>query len=95
MVFKAGTQYGDWEGTAAADGPNSDSIERYLEANGLINPGEYLIATSISIIEGSQYVNAHVVTGGPGMESVRDLIAKTMGPLPVREIPMILSRVRC
>ena len=54
MVFKAGTQYGDWEGTAAADGPNSDSIERYLEANGLINPGEYLIATSISIIEGSQ-----------------------------------------
>ncbi len=91
QTFKAGTHYGDWEGTAAADGPHSDSVQDYLEKNGLISDEEFLIATSIYLIEGTPYIRAYTFTGGPAMESVQDAIAKHSGPIPVREIRLEIT----
>ncbi len=49
--FKASVQYGDWEGTAAADGAHAISVDDYLEKKGLIKSGEFLLATSLWVGE--------------------------------------------
>lgn len=54
--FKASVQYGDWEGTAAADDTDAGSLSlhRYLEQKRLIKPGEFLIAASLWVGENSE-----------------------------------------
>ena len=39
QFFKASTHYGDWEGTATADGNNEWSVEEYLTDKGVVNLG--------------------------------------------------------
>lgn len=46
--FRAHTHYGDFKGTAAADDLDLDSIDRYLEQKGLIQPDEFLAGVKMS-----------------------------------------------
>jgi hypothetical protein len=50
-TFKASAQYGDWQGTAAADDAHSD-LREYLEGKKLINPNEFLIAATLYVERG-------------------------------------------
>ena len=85
--FKASVQYGDWHGTAAAD--NTDFQERlhaYLEKKELMKPGEFLIAVSLWVGEGSTFIHAYLFEGGPSHDDVLNQLDAIDGPVPVREV---------
>ena len=88
--FKASTQYGDWEGTAAADGNNEWSVEEYLDNKGLMNPNESVISVSLSVLEGSVYVRAFLFQGKDS-DSIAQVLANISGPIPVREVPLEMT----
>lgn len=89
--FKATTQHQDWEGTAAADDKITSSIWDYLESEKLVEDGEFLVAVSMSLIEGHPYIAAYVHQGGPSGDFLRDEFAGMDGPIPTREIRLSLS----
>jgi hypothetical protein len=88
--FKASVQYGDWEGTAAADDAHTD-LREYLEGKKLINPNEFLIAASFFVDEDYSNVRAFMFQGGRDFESVKDHLAAITGPIPVREVNVKLT----
>ncbi|MGC9292697.1 MAG: hypothetical protein ACP5EP_08215 [Acidobacteriaceae bacterium] len=90
-TFKASVQYGDWEGTAAADGAHPTSVEEYLGNKGLINPNEFLVAASLYVQEKSTYVRVFVFEHGKEFESVKDTLIATSGPILVREVEIELT----
>jgi hypothetical protein len=57
-VFQAGTQYGDWKGTAAADEPGADNaFDELFVATGKVDPDkEIMIGFTFSNYEGSIYL---------------------------------------
>jgi hypothetical protein len=91
--FKASAQYGDWKGTVAADSQPS-GLREWLEENKLIEDGEFLVAATLYVSEhnfDSPHVRAFVFENARKFESVRDAIAATKGPIPVREVRVNLS----
>jgi hypothetical protein len=60
-VFQAGTQYGDWKGTAAADEPGADNaFDELFEATGKVEPDkEILIGFEFNHLEGSFYLTGY------------------------------------
>ncbi|HYY73070.1 MAG TPA: hypothetical protein VE778_05705 [Candidatus Bathyarchaeia archaeon] len=96
-TFKASVQYGDWEGTAAADNGDQKSLEQYLTDKGLIKEGEFLVAASLWVGEnhdgeiGGVYVHAYIYAGGEELEKVAAAIERTTGPIPVREVDLELK----
>jgi hypothetical protein len=94
--FKAGVQYGDWEGTAAADDADPKSLEHYLRENALIKPDEFLIATSLFVGDSSGdepgflYIRA-LLFEGTDYEDVGKKLAAKPGAIPVREVEIKLT----
>jgi hypothetical protein len=90
--FKAGAQYGDWEGTASADDSDQTSLEDYLREKKLIGPDEFLLATSLWAGEnhgstlGRISVSAYLFKGGPSVDNVDDALGNDSCPIPVREV---------
>lgn len=92
--FKASTQYGDWQGTAAADDidAHKKSVERHLKEKGLIKPHEFLVATSFYTGEDDFVsIKALIFENGDNFESVKAAINATRGPLPVRRVRIELT----
>jgi hypothetical protein len=89
--FKASVQYGDWEGTAAADDAHKD-LREYLEGKNLINPDEFILAASLYVDEGFTNVRVFAFKGGNSFELVKDPLAAISGPIPVREVDVKLTR---
>ena len=90
-TFKASVQYGDWHGTAAAD--NTDfhkGLHGYLETKQLMKPGEFLIAASLWVGEGSTYIHAYLFEGGPSYGDILNQLAEIDEPVPVREVTITL-----
>jgi hypothetical protein len=88
--FTATVQHGNWDGTAAADDAHS-SIRAYLQERQLMKEEELLIATSITVLEGSASLSAFVFAGSTPSKSIHAVIANTRGPIPVRKIDLPLS----
>ncbi|HXW54210.1 MAG TPA: hypothetical protein VEJ67_00585 [Candidatus Cybelea sp.] len=94
--FKASVQYGDWEGTAAADNGDEKSVEQYLMDKGLMQEGEYLIAISLGVGEnldgeiGGVFIHAFIYAGDAQLENVASAIKSARGPIPVRDIRLEL-----
>lgn len=94
--FKASVQYGDWEGTAAADGADNKTLEQYLSQQNLIHDGEFLIATHLFVGENHHGKIEHVfievyLYEGERFEEARNSLANTTGPIPVRVVRLDLS----
>jgi hypothetical protein len=97
--FRASVQYGDWEGTGAADDTDAGSLSlhRYLEQKGLIKPGEFLVAASLWVGENSGgkidsvFASAYLFNGGRDFESVQKALDAITGPIPVREVEVKLT----
>jgi len=89
--FKASVQYGDWEGTAAADDGHQRTLQTYLQEKGLINPEEFLVAASLYVSEVSTHVQAFVCPKAHDFESVKNALAAIAKPIPVREINVELT----
>jgi hypothetical protein len=89
--FRASTQYGNWEGTAAADGQPS-SLDEYLRENGLIKPSEFLVAASLHVGEHDFCsVRAFVFERGSNFESANAAISASSEPIPVRRVQIKLN----
>ena len=94
--LKAGVQYGDWHGTAAADDsdPMAVSVDRYLEKKKLIKPGEYLLAVQLSTHsdhnkpDDEPYIRAYMfdAAGGDEAKAKLDELEADGKPIPVREV---------
>jgi hypothetical protein len=91
QTFKASVQYNDWKGTAAADGADSLAVHEYLETKGLIQPGEFLIATSLWVGEGSVFARAYLFNGPEDVEGMQKALAAITGSIPVREVALELK----
>jgi hypothetical protein len=97
MSFKAGVQYGDFEGTAAADRADKADLGDYLRSNGLMHDGEFLVSVELWVGEnsggklGSTSVRALVVSAPDYDGAVRDVLREE--PVPVRVINVPLSLV--
>jgi hypothetical protein len=90
--FKAGVQYGDWKGTAAADCYGGGiEVEHYLEKKKLLKPGERCIAMSFSVGENrvgekaTVYGSAYLVEG-VGVEDIQREFDDEPDAIPVREV---------
>lgn len=86
--FKASTQYGGCQGSASADDAHLNTSHEYLEKNGLLKQGEFLIAVSFFTSE-HDFAVAHALVftkGGDEFESVKVALDFTDGPAPVRRI---------
>ena len=94
--FRAGVQYGDWEGTAAADDADTDSLEQYLRERDLTKPDEFLIATSLFVGDsrgeefGFLYIRA-LLFEAINYEDVRKKLAASSGAILVREVEIKLT----
>ena len=91
--FKAATQYGDWEGTAAADEQPS-SIRDYLKEKGLIQSHEFLVAATLYVTEhgyNKPFIRAFIFENADNVGSVRDAINANEGPIPVRTVEVPLT----
>ena len=51
MRFKAGVQYGDWKGTAAADNADFSAMSKYLQQAGLLGTSEFLVGFEVYVGE--------------------------------------------
>jgi hypothetical protein len=89
--FKASVQYGDWEGTAAADDAHQTSLTEYFRGKGQISTNEFLIAASLYVSEGFTNVRAFVFQKEHNFESVRNALAAIARPIPVREVDVKLT----
>lgn len=91
--FKASTQYGDWEGTSAAD-EQPTSIRDYLKKNGLMKKNEFLLAVTLYVGEhayDSPFVRVFLFEEGGKYESVKDALVAIKGPIPVRSVELKLT----
>jgi len=89
--FTATVTCGDWDGTAAADDLQPDSLSRYLQAERLIGERDFLIAVSLTIVDASMYLDAFVYLSGTDGVSIAAVIANTRGPIPVRKMKIPLT----
>ncbi len=95
MSFKAGVQYGDFEGTAAADRADRGDLREYLEAQNLIQPGEFLVAVELWIGENHSgkvaqpSIKALLVDAPDYDGAVRDVL--NQDPVPVRKVDVPLT----
>ena len=89
--FKASTQYGDWEGTSAADNSIPHGLREYLEEKGLIKADEFLVAASMYSSEGYISVSAFAVPDG-NLQNVKESLDAKGDPVAVREIETELTR---
>ncbi|MGH9698966.1 MAG: TetR/AcrR family transcriptional regulator C-terminal domain-containing protein [Candidatus Acidiferrales bacterium] len=83
-TLKAGTQYGDWKGTAAADNADSDAFEGYLESMGLTKDGERLIGVSLGTVGNSVFVRAFFAEGPEDFTELAEALADTKEPIRLR-----------
>jgi hypothetical protein len=103
MSFKAGVQYGDFEGSAAADRADHGDLGDYLRKNGLMREGEFLIAAEVWIGENHPKPGAPPWTNAVAEPSIRALVVDApdydgavrdvlnQDPVPVRKIDLPLT----
>jgi hypothetical protein len=98
-TLRAGVQYNDWTGTAAADNGDKQNIHRWLEDNKLIQENEFLLA--FEFWAGENHDGKHkgplrchaVFASTAGHDDVKQMIAASNGPVPLRRINFDMDTV--
>lgn len=95
MSFRAGVQYGDFGGTAAADRADGSDLGDYLRSNNLMHENEFLVAAELWIGENHRgvvakpHIRALVVDAPDYDGAVKDVL--NQDPVPVRKIDVDLT----
>ena len=95
MSFKAGVQYGDFDGSAAADRADKDDLSEYLRTNNLMQSNEFLVAVELWVGENhggvvkDPSIRALVVDSPDYDGAVKDLL--NQDPVTVRAIDVPVS----
>lgn len=94
-TLKASVQYGDFEGTAAADEGSDKSLHQFLEEKGLISGGEFLVGIRAYVGENfggkaqRPWIRA-LIANGEGYDNVAAQIDKA-DPLELTEREIDIS----
>lgn len=89
--FLASVQYGDWEGTSAADSADRGVLRKWLESNGYKKSDEFLLGVSLfvgenhGVHEDPVYVN-FLLASPADHDSVKSMIDLGQGPIEVRKV---------
>jgi len=96
-TFRAGVQYGDWEGTAAADASDQIELHKYLRDKGLLSDNEFLLAADLYAGENHHgkvehvSIRAYVYEGERSFDNLKPILDDLNGPIPVREVRLSMS----
>jgi len=96
QAFKAYAQYGDWDGTANADGADQRGLYKWLEKNGHAKEGEFLLGMRMSAGEShgvhTDPVHVEFLFAQPGdHDNVKAMIDASNGPVLVRQVLVSMS----
>jgi hypothetical protein len=95
-TFRAGVQYDDWRGTAAADNAFDLGISKLLENRGLAKAGEFVVAVEVWVGEnhggpsGPPSVTAFLATAN-GYDNVKEKLTAEPDPLNLRRVTLALT----
>lgn len=90
-TFHAGTQYGDFTGSASADRRDGEHLAVYLEERGLIHAGEQVTALELysgevhAATQDSKVIVTVLLATGQGHDDIKAKI-DSGAPLPVRKL---------
>jgi hypothetical protein len=94
--LKASVQYGDWEGTAAADNADHRSIHDLLREKGMIFEDEFPVGLEFYIGENHNgevqepYLSV-LLLDRPNYDTVAEEVKATTGPLTFRKVRVDLT----
>lgn len=94
--FAAQVQYGDWQGTSAADNADMNDMSKLLRDRGLLHPGQMLVGVRAFIGENHNgkvrdpYIEALIAEGGT-FDEIRGVLAATPDPLKLKRVRLDLS----
>jgi hypothetical protein len=91
--LQAETQYGDWEGSAAADNAAVDDLGATLAARGLAPAGRFLVAFDLwqSEVDGSTKLTAHYALGNSYDEATKAMPQDGPIDLVAVDVPLSLA----
>lgn len=95
-TLKASVQYGDWEGTAAADDSDGVKVRVLLEKSGAIKAHEFVVAIELFVGESHKgrvakpYIDA-LLFNKPTFDTVAAAIGSMPDPLPMRKVRVDIS----
>jgi hypothetical protein len=90
--FKAGVQYGDWEGTAAADDAYQTTLHNLLRERGLLGENDILIGIEAYIGENhhgkveAPLISALIFRSNSPSHDIAIAQVKRADPVPVRRV---------
>lgn len=89
--FEAGVQFGDWSGTAEADGAATNDLGAVLKARGLVPAGQFLVGFDVWLSEatGAVGVKAYFAEGDSYDDAVRKF--PPSGPVAITEVEVPLT----
>jgi hypothetical protein len=97
--FRAGVQYGDWKGTAAADDADGAyDLASVLEAKGLFDhKTQFLVAAEIYVAENqggkaeAPFIHAFIIDDDDDAATLTDKLKNRRDPIEVRHVEVELS----
>ena len=95
MKFKAGVQYGDWKGSAAADNADMNAIQMKLRESGILKSSEFLVGFEAYAGEsrgdqGPYFSCRAFIIDGSKFETAKEAV-DSQNPIPVKARDMKLS----
>lgn len=95
-TFRAGVQYNDWKGTAAADDADRNDIGKLLRERGALSDDEFLVGIELWLGEmhGDEVENPSVsalIINAEDYEAAERTLNETDDPLPVKRVELELS----
>lgn len=96
-TFKAGVQYDDWKGTAAADDLDRGSLRTILIDRGLIDEGDFPIAVEVWVGENGggepkpPVISVFVAEGMRGADTAKEFLERSADPLDLKKVELELS----
>jgi hypothetical protein len=95
--LRAGVQYDDWRGTAAADDADKHDLRGWLKAKNLMRAGEFLVGLEMFAGENhggkhSDPIYCHALFVQQGdFDTVKEMIDAAKGPVFVRRVDFQLD----
>jgi hypothetical protein len=97
-TFRAGVQYNDWTGTAAADNDGDHDLHQLLKSKKLIDTDkEFLLGASLRVGENHggkiqpPYVSAIITPLDNAYDNLEAKLKATKGPIPARRVEIELT----
>lgn len=94
--FRAGVQYDDWRGTAAADNADKNDLASYLEERGLFDRGrEFILGVNFSALDydvDEPFIHV-IIADQSGYDDTSRWLRDQRDPIPVKRVTLEMPLV--